>query len=66
MRLSAVLIDLSGTLHVGSSPLPGAVQALARLRRHPSLKVSHAASLTHLARYCYHCSMYALKHGMNA
>lgn len=33
MRLSAVLIDLSGTLHVGSSEVPGAVQALQRLRQ---------------------------------
>ncbi|KAI0699465.1 HAD-like domain-containing protein [Cytidiella melzeri] len=31
--ISALLIDLSGTLHVGSSPTPGAVNALSRLRR---------------------------------
>ena len=30
--LCALLIDLSGTLHVGSAPTPGAVRALARLR----------------------------------
>lgn len=28
----AALVDLSGTLHVGSTPLPGAVLALQRLR----------------------------------
>ena len=30
--IRAILIDLSGTLHVGSSSLPGAVSALQRLR----------------------------------
>ena len=30
--LRALLIDLSGTLHVGNHPTPGAVEALARLR----------------------------------
>lgn len=30
--ISALLIDLSGTLHVGSSPTPGAVAALRKLR----------------------------------
>ncbi|KIP06081.1 hypothetical protein PHLGIDRAFT_107411 [Phlebiopsis gigantea 11061_1 CR5-6] len=30
--IRALLIDLSGTLHVGSSPTPGAVEALNRLR----------------------------------
>lgn len=31
-NIKAVLIDLSGTLHIDSSPIPGAVQALERLR----------------------------------
>ena len=31
-QLRALLIDLSGTLHVGNDPTPGAVHALARLR----------------------------------
>ena len=31
--LKAILLDLSGTLHVGSTPTPGAVAALGRLRR---------------------------------
>lgn len=30
--IKALLINLSGTLHVGSSPTPGAVDALAQLR----------------------------------
>ena len=30
--IRALLIDISGTLLVGSSPIPGAVQALATLR----------------------------------
>lgn len=30
---SCVFIDLSGTLHVGRQPLPGAIDAVARLRR---------------------------------
>ncbi len=30
---SCVFIDLSGTLHVGRQPLPGAIEAVARLRR---------------------------------
>ncbi|XP_018604208.1 haloacid dehalogenase-like hydrolase domain-containing protein 2 [Scleropages formosus] len=34
-RLKAVLIDLSGTLHVEDSAVPGAQEALARLRRAP-------------------------------
>ena len=29
----ALLVDLSGTLHVGSTPTPGAVDALSQLRR---------------------------------
>jgi hypothetical protein len=33
-RIRALLIDLSGTLHVGSTPTPGAVKALSRLRQH--------------------------------
>ncbi len=31
--IRALLIDLSGTLHVGKTPTPGAVAALSRLRR---------------------------------
>ena len=31
-RIRALLIDVSGTLQVGASPTPGAVQALSRLR----------------------------------
>jgi ribonucleotide monophosphatase NagD (HAD superfamily) len=31
--LKAVLLDLSGTLHVGQTPTPGAVAALGRLRQ---------------------------------
>ena len=30
--IRALLLDLSGTLHVGSSPTPGAIEALHRLR----------------------------------
>jgi ribonucleotide monophosphatase NagD (HAD superfamily) len=30
--IRAILIDLSGTLHIGSSPTPNAVDALKRLR----------------------------------
>ena len=32
LKLRALLIDLNGTLHVGSKPTPGAVDALKRLR----------------------------------
>ncbi|ORY27451.1 HAD-like domain-containing protein [Naematelia encephala] len=32
-RLKALLIDLNGTLHVGSSPTPQAVQAIIKLRK---------------------------------
>ena len=32
MKLKALLIDLSGTLHVGNQPTPGAAEALKRLR----------------------------------
>lgn len=32
MPIKALLIDLSGTLHIESTPLPGAVRALQRLR----------------------------------
>ena len=31
--IKAVLIDLSGTLHIGSTPTPNAVSALQRLRQ---------------------------------
>ncbi|XP_048875006.1 haloacid dehalogenase-like hydrolase domain-containing protein 2 isoform X1 [Brienomyrus brachyistius] len=34
-RLKAVLIDLSGTLHIEDSAVPGAQEALSRLRRAP-------------------------------
>ena len=33
----AVLVDLSGTLHVGGKPIPGAVEALKRLRALPNV-----------------------------
>ncbi|WVQ74561.1 TIGR01458 family HAD hydrolase [Cryptococcus sp. DSM 104548] len=33
LKLKALLIDLNGTLHIGSDPTPSAVQALARLRK---------------------------------
>lgn len=46
MVLSAVLADLSGTLHVGGSALPGAAAALARLRQHPSLEVRFVTNTT--------------------
>ncbi len=32
--ITALLIDLSGTIHVGSQPTPGAVEAIAKLRHH--------------------------------
>lgn len=32
--ITALLIDLSGTIHVGSQPTPGAVEAIAKLRDH--------------------------------
>lgn len=31
-KIKAVLIDLSGTLHIGDAPIPGAVESLARLK----------------------------------
>ena len=31
--IRGVLIDLSGTVHVGDKAIPGAVEALARLRQ---------------------------------
>lgn len=31
-RIRALMIDLSGTVHVGDSPTPGAAQAIRRLR----------------------------------
>ncbi|ODO04672.1 TIGR01458 family HAD hydrolase [Cryptococcus amylolentus CBS 6273] len=33
LKLKALLIDLNGTLHIGSDPTPSAVQALTRLRQ---------------------------------
>jgi hypothetical protein len=32
MKLTALLIDLSGTLHIGDEPTKGAVRSLQRLR----------------------------------
>jgi len=33
-RIRALLIDLSGTLHVGAEPIAGAANAIQRLRDH--------------------------------
>ncbi|XP_078580128.1 haloacid dehalogenase-like hydrolase domain-containing protein 2 isoform X3 [Branchiostoma floridae x Branchiostoma japonicum] len=44
-RLSAVLVDLSGTLHVEDTVIPGAVEALRRLRQCP-LKVKFVTNTT--------------------
>jgi hypothetical protein len=44
-KLSAVLIDLSGTLHIGKTALPGAAAALSRLRQ-AGLKARGAAHTT--------------------
>ncbi|KAI9143130.1 HAD-like domain-containing protein [Paraphysoderma sedebokerense] len=46
-RVSAVFIDLSGTLHVDSEPIPNAVSALDRLRREcPGLKIRFVTNTT--------------------
>ena len=45
--IRAILIDLSGTLHIGNTPTPGAVEALHRLR--------HAASAPPF-RFCSNTS----------
>jgi len=34
-NIKAVMVDLSGTLHIGSKPMPGAVEALHELRQSP-------------------------------
>ena len=52
------VLDLSGVLHVGSTPLPGASEALAQLRRLPlalrfltnTSRTPHAVLLDHLER----------------
>jgi ribonucleotide monophosphatase NagD (HAD superfamily) len=33
-RIRALLIDLSGTLHVGAEPIAGAAEAIQKLRDH--------------------------------
>jgi HAD superfamily hydrolase (TIGR01458 family) len=37
--IRAVLLDLSGTLHIGDKPIPGALEAVQRLQSHPNLQV---------------------------
>ncbi|XP_005103194.1 haloacid dehalogenase-like hydrolase domain-containing protein 2 isoform X2 [Aplysia californica] len=44
--IKAVLIDLSGTLHVESDPTPGAVDALKRLRQQKDIKVKFVTNTT--------------------
>ena len=51
--IRALLIDLSGTLHVGSTPTPGAVESLARLR-HNSRGSDHGACIPF--RFCSNTS----------
>jgi HAD superfamily hydrolase (TIGR01458 family) len=37
--IRAVLLDLSGTLHIGDTPIPGALEAVQQLQSHPNLQV---------------------------
>lgn len=55
--IRALLIDLSGTLHVGSQATPGAVDALSRLRRTAPSSSPHASPSTHVPfRFCSNTS----------
>lgn len=45
-KIKAVLIDLSGTLHVDDDPTPGAVEALSRLQSLPGLKLKYVTNTT--------------------
>ena len=49
----AILLDLSGTLHVGSTPTPGAVAALDRLRKH---NASHTIEASYPFKFCSNTS----------
>lgn len=55
LRLTAVLVDLSGTLHVGASAIPGAAAALARLRQ-SGLKVCSVSLALMLCSSLVGCS----------
>ncbi|GFS13129.1 haloacid dehalogenase-like hydrolase domain-containing protein 2 [Elysia marginata] len=45
-KVKAVLIDLSGTLHIDDDPTPGAVEALARLQALPGLNLKYVTNTT--------------------
>lgn len=38
-RIRAVLLDLSGTLHIGDKPIPGALESVHQLQSHPNLQI---------------------------
>ncbi|TRY86265.1 hypothetical protein DNTS_015838 [Danionella cerebrum] len=59
-RLKAVLIDLSGTLHIEDAAVPGAQEALARLRKAPvAIKF-----VTNTTKECKR-SLFERLHGLN-
>ncbi|KAK3798419.1 hypothetical protein RRG08_047330 [Elysia crispata] len=45
-KIKAVLIDLSGTLHIDNDPTPGAVAALTKLQATPGLKLRYVTNTT--------------------
>ncbi|GJE97266.1 HAD-like domain-containing protein [Phanerochaete sordida] len=54
--LRALLIDLSGTLHIGNTPTPGAVRALSRLRSSPPSAPGSSATPHPPYRFCSNTS----------
>jgi HAD superfamily hydrolase (TIGR01458 family) len=50
MRIRGVLIDLSGTLHIEDSVIPGSIEALARLASIPGIKVKFVTNTTKESR----------------
>jgi HAD superfamily hydrolase (TIGR01458 family) len=50
MRIRRVLIDLSGTLHIEDLIIPGSLEALAKLRAHPKIKIKFVTNTTKESR----------------
>jgi ribonucleotide monophosphatase NagD (HAD superfamily) len=50
-QIHAVLIDLSGTLHIEDQATEGAVQALSRLQEHPDIALKFVTNTTKVSRF---------------
>uniref|UniRef100_A0A7S2UNR0 Haloacid dehalogenase-like hydrolase domain-containing protein 2 n=1 Tax=Attheya septentrionalis TaxID=420275 RepID=A0A7S2UNR0_9STRA len=49
--IKAVLVDLSGTIHVGNHEIPGAIDACVRLQKEPGIQVLFLTNTTKLSSF---------------